>query len=303
MATYHTEPVGNYVKIVKLNNGHSKNAKNWTIRSQVLIMGIIYMITCQKNGKKYIGQTQFSAADRWKEHCYCASVLQRAKNSDPLINTNCSYYKQMKTSTLYNSMALHGIESFTFEVVEEIPNSELNDAEKLYIEEYNSMLPNGYNATSGGDSKYTHTAEAIRKMVERKLDTLDENRHEYLQTLPPKTTYSAKHNAIILVGHPLCKYKMFRISKYETLENTQEAVINFVDSLERENVIRMREKKETDLKPYPGIKTTKKGYKLEKYINGTKYQAGFESQKFTREENKRRAIEYYTINILPIIPN
>ncbi len=265
-------------------------------------MGFIYLITCVINNKKYVGQTQFPAEERWKEHKYCGSVLIRAKNNDPLINTECSYFAHLKTSTLYNSMAKHGIDMFEFTVLEEIPDSELNDAEILYIQEFNSQLPNGYNGTSGGDSKYKHSLEAIQKMIERKYETLDDNRHEYLRTLPPKTTYSEKHNAIILVGHPLCKYKMFAIKRFGDLENTQEAVINFVDSLEREGNNYIVEKKEGNLINYPGLKATKKGYKLEKYIRGSKHTAGFESQRFTRDQNKARAKAYYDTHITPLIP-
>lgn len=48
-------------------------------------------------------------------------------------------------------MLADGLENFTFEVIEEVDNSLLNDREIFWIKECNSLSPNGYNLTTGGE--------------------------------------------------------------------------------------------------------------------------------------------------------
>lgn len=267
-------------------------------------MGYIYLITCKTNGKLYVGQTTKTVEDRFREHKNCAIMIRRASENDPTLNTATVFFQHIKTSTLYNAMAKHGVDNFIVETLEEVPDSELNGAEIAYVEFYDCQLPKGYNGTSGGDSKYRHTEESIQKMKDRKHENIENMRHEYLRGLPLYTTYNVKLNAIIIVGHPLCKYKTFPLANYGSLEQTQEALINFIDALERSGQPYEKEKEGGEiLKKYPGIKSSKKGYKLEKFIGGKPYRAGFESQKFTREQNMQRAIDYYETHIRPLIPN
>lgn len=265
-------------------------------------MGLIYLVTCNVNGKLYVGQTTKPANERWDEHKYCANVLIRAANGDPSINTECDYFKHLKTSTFYNAMAKHGTNNFTFEVIEEgiDGKDKLNNAEKYYVAEFDCQLPQGYNGTSGGDSKYNHTEESTQKMKDTKRVNVDNVRNACLRGLPNYLTYNEKLQTIIIQNHPLCKYRGFSVGTYGSLEGVRQAVIKFIADLERDGIQYTKEKKENDLLDYPGVKATTKGYKLEKYINGVKYRAGFESQKFTREQNKQRAKDYYDINIKPL---
>lgn len=48
-------------------------------------------------------------------------------------------------------MVKYGLESFTFEVIEQVNDNILNDREMFWIGEYNSIVPHGYNMTAGGD--------------------------------------------------------------------------------------------------------------------------------------------------------
>lgn len=97
-------------------------------------MAYIYKITNTINQKVYIGKTNFSIEQRWKEHC---RESKRKKN----INR-----------PLYQAINKYGISSFTIEEIESCLIEESYDREKFWISYYDSFI-NGYNATLGGDGK------------------------------------------------------------------------------------------------------------------------------------------------------
>lgn len=90
----------------------------------------IYKATDVTNGKVYIGQScQFE--ERRQEHLRC-----REKD-------DCIFHRAIKA---------HGKENFIWEIVDHADGkAEADRKEKLYIKLYNSMKPNGYNMTKGGD--------------------------------------------------------------------------------------------------------------------------------------------------------
>lgn len=92
----------------------------------------IYKITNQVNNKCYIGQS-ICIEKRWKEHIY------EAEKGD-------------KNYKLYLAIRKYGIDNFTFEVIEECSEKDLNEKEIFYIKKYDSYL-NGYNSTLGGQGK------------------------------------------------------------------------------------------------------------------------------------------------------
>lgn len=99
-------------------------------------MGYIYKITNVKNQKIYIGQTtKQRPTDRFSQHKYLASHPQQEKN----------------ISYLHRTMNQNGVDNFKFEVIEQVDNALLNEREKYWIKQYNSLAPNGYNLTSGGE--------------------------------------------------------------------------------------------------------------------------------------------------------
>lgn len=89
----------------------------------------IYKITNQVNQKSYIGQS-LNIKRRWRHH----------KTSYQTIDTY-----------LYRAMRKYGIENFSFEVLKECQQEELNQFEQYYIQYYDTFY-NGYNLTLGGDS-------------------------------------------------------------------------------------------------------------------------------------------------------
>jgi len=105
----------------------------------------VYCFTNNINNKKYIGITS-DVKRRFKQH------------------------KRMRSRAVVFCLAIkkYGFENFKFEILKE--NLTLKDAklfEVQFIQELNSMVPNGYNRTKGGDSSVKHTLESIEKIKEK----------------------------------------------------------------------------------------------------------------------------------------
>ena len=98
-------------------------------------MGYIYCITNLINGKQYIGKTQLSINERFKEHC-------RASR------------KEYGNRPLYDAMNKYGIENFNIRQLEQVEDeTKLDEREIYWIQELKTYGSNGYNATKGGDGK------------------------------------------------------------------------------------------------------------------------------------------------------
>lgn len=155
-------------------------------------MAGIYKITNQLNGKIYIGQS-VRPNQRWLQH---QSEVKMGRSN----------------TLLYNSMRKYGIENFTFEVIEECQNEELNEREIYWISYYDSFQ-NGYNMTPGGsesikinpqeiydlwDSGYT--VGQIEKKLANKISgcTVKNYLHEYEKW---SVTESRKRSSLLTKGN------------------------------------------------------------------------------------------------------
>lgn len=96
-------------------------------------MAYIYQIVNNINNKVYIGMTERTIEQRWKEHC--KDYLRRDFEQRPL----------------YRAMKKYGPEHFHIELIEETDNPQ--EREVYWIEQKRSFK-NGYNATLGGDGKH-----------------------------------------------------------------------------------------------------------------------------------------------------
>lgn len=100
--------------------------------------GVIYKISNSINSKLYIGKTVKNPIVYWNSHkSFCRNGYEKV---------------------LYNSMRKYGIKKFKFEIIKKIQcknihelNTKLYKLEKKYIEKLNTMVPNGYNVTEGGE--------------------------------------------------------------------------------------------------------------------------------------------------------
>lgn len=98
-------------------------------------VGIIYKVTNVINNKIYIGQTTQSLKKRMCGHKYDLK--------------NKSY-----NSLLHNAIKKYGWNAFIWEKIECVKKTDLNEKEMFYINELNTIKPNGYNLTLGGGGNY-----------------------------------------------------------------------------------------------------------------------------------------------------
>ena len=112
----------------------------------------IYVINNKKNNKKYIGKTSQDIQSRFKEHSYRA--LSHTHDYLPL----------------YSAINKYGLDEFQIEIIETVSDIEqLNDREMFWIKEYNSLVPNGYNLTLGGEGTILYDRETICNLFQKGL--------------------------------------------------------------------------------------------------------------------------------------
>ena len=110
-------------------------------------MGYIYKITNHINGKVYIGQTRNLIEYHWQHHLY------KGRNPD----------KPDTNYPLYRAMRKYGLENFSILQVEEIDNELLDERECYWIQQENSLTPNGYNCDLGGKGVNKYNYDEILK--------------------------------------------------------------------------------------------------------------------------------------------
>lgn len=107
-----------------------------------LLCGEIYAIKNKINNKYYIGQARkyLSNGTKWGSYKRFLSHLKEAENPE---KDHCT--------ALNNAIRKYGSDAFKLEILEDnIKLEELDEAEKFYIEHFDSNIPNGYNITIGG---------------------------------------------------------------------------------------------------------------------------------------------------------
>jgi group I intron endonuclease len=94
----------------------------------------VYVITNKENEKQYVGVTTKGYENRFKQHKLFAR-------------------KRHKTSALYSAINKYGEDAFCVDLIADCASfDEMNAAEVHFIEKMNTLSPNGYNLTSGGDA-------------------------------------------------------------------------------------------------------------------------------------------------------
>lgn len=103
---------------------------------------IIYLVTNKLNGKQYIGQTIQTIQARWSLHGKPTS--------------KCPYLK--------NAIQKYGKDNFSISILASCKTKkELDQTEEYFIALYNTLAPNGYNLTRGGNNK--EITEKTRKKM------------------------------------------------------------------------------------------------------------------------------------------
>lgn len=97
-----------------------------------LLMGCIYLVTNKINGKQYVGKGLHGIGPRRYRH------HSKARNGSK--------------AAFHCALRKYGFDSFTWEEVDSnVPEEDLNRLETEDIAFFNSMVPNGYSMTVGGD--------------------------------------------------------------------------------------------------------------------------------------------------------
>lgn len=103
----------------------------------------IYKFTNIHNGMAYIGQST-NIKRRYNQH----------KNVDH------------ESTIFHDAIREYGFDSFTFEIIEVCERSELNSKEVFYIKKYNTLYPNGYNKSPGGQIGNPTKLSSIKAVTE-----------------------------------------------------------------------------------------------------------------------------------------
>lgn len=116
--------------------------------------GYIYTRTIPENGKVYVGKVEREKYERkgieplqgrWDNHVKKAEILQRKRKANP--------DKKFKGNHMLNTIIKYGRDAFDSKIIDTAYSlKELNDKERHWVKEYDSMNPDkGYNMTEGGD--------------------------------------------------------------------------------------------------------------------------------------------------------
>lgn len=107
----------------------------------------IYTITCSNNQKKYVGFTNKNPHIRLQEHNYFADR-----------GSSCYFHKAIKK---------YGIENFKIDIIYQSLDGEhcLNVMENFFIKKLNTLIPTGYNMTTGGDGRCGPLTEEHKKKI------------------------------------------------------------------------------------------------------------------------------------------
>lgn len=132
--------------------------------------GFIYAIQNLRNGKMYIGSTK----DYYER---AATYIRKYRNPQNLTTTRL----------IHKAMLEEGIENFRmFPLYQCNSENSLRDLESLYMTDFNTLYPNGYNTTTM-TSSLTHTAK-IRRMKSRPMIAVNPK---------DKTMYVAESSSLI----------------------------------------------------------------------------------------------------------
>lgn len=174
------------------------------------MIGYLYTITNNINGKVYVGKTYKSVNIRWKEHL----------NKSVYLNTK-----------LYVNIRKYGKENFSVTEIASYPQGVLEEKEVLLIAELDSFK-NGYNSTLGGEGKRTISipdSEIIRSYLDLKSLNLVATKFSVSNTYV-KDRLSANNIDLFLVKiRPSSRKRVLCLSlklEFESLQECAEYLIN-----------------------------------------------------------------------------
>lgn len=177
-------------------------------------MKAIYKITDIINNKIYIGQSS-NPQHRWIAH------KSHARTGEGI-----------GTSALYDAIRAHGEENFIFEIIGWY--EDYNEKEKYYIKLYNSVVPNGYNLTEGGEEpphKYGeehHNSTYSQEVIDNIIDDLLSHKYtqkEIAEKYKVNQQLTTSINRGITHRRQGIQYPIIKTSKYHCNNKTFEQIV------------------------------------------------------------------------------
>jgi len=140
---------------------------------------IVYLVTNIINNKQYVGYTTKTLEERKKTHLY-------KSNS----KTSSHYFYLFK-----KALRKYGVENFKWEIIFQCNSlTECQEKEKYFIKKYNTISPNGYNLTEGGNGgiQSDETKEKISKSVKNYWENNKEKHNWSNLTSEDRAKYAKK---------------------------------------------------------------------------------------------------------------
>ena len=124
----------------------------------------VYCITNLINNKKYIGITSRNINIRFQEHCTHRQTL------------------------IYDAVQKYGKENFKIEILENnIQKSDIDKRERYFIKFYNTLVPNGYNLSTGGISNKDLNEETRKRLSEMNMGIKNPRCKKYILQIDKDT--------------------------------------------------------------------------------------------------------------------
>ena len=127
-------------------------------------MGYIYVRKNTINGKMYIGQTNnIKQRDRqWRclKYIYSNDILEEDRQK-------------------------YGPDAFESRVLVECDDSEMDKWERRFIDEFDTIYPNGYNKNEGGETGWHHSRETIKMISDSNKESCKDRVDELTERLRP----------------------------------------------------------------------------------------------------------------------
>ena len=124
----------------------------------------VYYITNLINNKKYIGITSRNVNIRFQEHCSHRQTL------------------------VYDAVKKYGKENFKIEILESnIQKSDIDKRERYFIKFYNTLVPNGYNLSTGGISNKDLNEETRKRLSKMNMGIKNPRCKKYILQIDKDT--------------------------------------------------------------------------------------------------------------------
>lgn len=147
----------------------------------------IYCITNLINNHQYIGITSRSLKVRFSEHCCHPQTL------------------------IYYAVKKYGKENFIIELIEDnVPSNIVDEKERYYIKTYNTLVPNGYNLSTGGLSNKDINENTRKYLREINLGINNPRCKQYILQYDLNNNLIAKYGSAREAGRALGNENKYR---------------------------------------------------------------------------------------------